>query len=85
MQYTGDLSFIRSQKDFAEMIRRFPKHLFDAIKFPLQDFRNAGKDENVFDRDDRKPHTLSTDEPRAFRNVRHSQVPFDQRFAVIAP
>ena len=84
VQNSRNLSFIRAKKDFTEMIRGFTEHFFDAIEFASKDFGNARKNKNVLNCDHGKPHTASADKPGAFRNIRHSQIPFNKRFAVIA-
>src|SRR5215813_11321904 len=85
MQGGCNLSFIGLQVDLTQIERRFAKDLFDTFKFPPQDLRHSRKDVNIFHRNDRKPHSLPADEPRAFRYISHSQVPFDQFPRVEAP
>src|SRR5437762_4688398 len=67
------------------MKRRLAKGFLDALEFPLKDFRNPRKDINILDRNDRKPHSLPADEPRAFRDISHAQVAVHEILCVVIP
>src|SRR6266446_4412137 len=85
MEYSRDLSFIRTKKNLLEVKRRLAEHLFDTFEFTLQNLRDSWKNVDILYRNDREPHSFSADEPRALRYVGHPQIGFNRVRLVILP